>query len=117
MRILIVDDQVDFLQSLTELFQLWGHEPFGVQDVSGVIRLANEFKPKVAFISLDIPGRASWALAKELLEQRWSTTFVAMTSVEDNEDRARAQLPIFQYYYRKPLDLRRVQQMLGHYSD
>jgi CheY-like chemotaxis protein len=57
LRVLVVDDSADTVNSLSVLLGLWGHEYRGVMDGPSALTVAEEFRPDVALLDISIELR------------------------------------------------------------
>jgi CheY-like chemotaxis protein/two-component sensor histidine kinase len=115
MRILVADDNPDSVQSLTMLLTLAGHETRGARDGAEAIRIADEFRPDVAFLDIGMPNLDGYATARELRTRPWSDRMVlfALTGWGQPEDKARARLAGFDDHLTKPLDFSSMEELIA----
>src|SRR3954447_21285812 len=64
--ILIVDDCRDAAASLALLVNVWGHHAVVACDGEEALRLAEQYKPGVVFLDIDMPRMSGWELARRL---------------------------------------------------
>ncbi|MGZ8320436.1 MAG: ATP-binding protein, partial [Telluria sp.] len=65
-RILLVDDNVDFVNSVSGLLDLLGHQTLVLHDGMKALEAAPGFQPDVAFIDIGLPGLNGYDLARAL---------------------------------------------------
>jgi PleD family two-component response regulator len=75
MRILVADDNPDSVQSLTMLLTLAGHETRGARDGAEAIRIADEFRPDVAFLDIGMPNLDGYATARSCARDHGRTAW------------------------------------------
>lgn len=113
-RILLVDDNVDFVTSMASLLTLLGHEVRTVHDGINALTAAGEFAPEYAFLDIGMPGLNGYDLARRLRE--FPTTagcvLTAVTGWGQEKDRERSRAAGFDYHLVKPVELARILEVL-----
>jgi two-component system, sensor histidine kinase len=114
MRILLVDDHVDFATSLSLLLQNAGHEVRIAHDASEALAVARELAPDVAFLDLSLPKMSGYELARALHDQPKSahTVLVALSGSGQAADRLRSQEAGFALHLVKPVEFQGIQTVL-----
>ncbi len=112
-RILVVDDNIDAADTLTELLRLSGHVVEAAYEGATALRLAEELRPDIAFIDLNMPGIDGYALAERLRATPWGRTvkLVALTGMGQKADLARTHDAGFDEHLTKPADPERLAQV------
>ena len=95
-KILVVDDDPDFLDALTMILESQGYEVVTARDgVEGLANLKAE-KPDLMILDLLMPKMDGWAVCKELQDPRWSKykgiPILILTSVREEASRRRYEL-------------------------
>lgn len=114
-RVLVVDDNVDAAESLAALLQIEGHQVQIAHDGDTAVRLAGEFRPRVIFLDIGMPGKDGYQVARELRgrgETR-DAILVALTGWGAQEDRARSRSAGFDHHLTKPAGLASVEALLA----
>jgi nitrogen-specific signal transduction histidine kinase len=113
-RVLIIEDNADARQSLAQYLRLLNHEVFEAEDgISGLEKLLS-IRPDVALIDVGLPHLSGYELvskAKHTLDSE--TLMVAVTGYGQSDDRQRALTAGFDDHLVKPLDLKRVIEVLS----
>ena len=114
-RILLVDDNRDFVESLAGLLRGMGHELRVVHDGAAGLKAAHEFGPEVAFLDIGMPKVNGFDVARELrqLPALARCTLVALTGYSQPADRERARHAGFDHYLVKPVEIERVREILA----
>ncbi|HUQ73974.1 MAG TPA: ATP-binding protein [Burkholderiales bacterium] len=114
-RILLVDDNRDFVQSLAGLLRGMGHELRVAHDGASGLEAALAFRPEVAFVDLGMPTLNGFDVARRLREQPGTEgcTLVALTGYSQPLDRERARDAGFDEYLVKPVEIERVRIILS----
>jgi CheY-like chemotaxis protein len=104
-RVLVVDDNQDAVETLALLLSLEGYTVSTACD--GVTALAESarFQPHVVLLDIGMPGMDGYEVARQLRaqEQTKSTIIIALTGYGQSEDRARAEVAGFTDHLTKPV--------------
>ncbi|MEZ0230688.1 MAG: ATP-binding protein, partial [Planctomycetota bacterium] len=113
-RILIVDDNHDAADSLSELLTESGHEVASAYDGAKALELAKKFLPDVVLLDIGLPGLDGYSVAREL-RRRHADAFilVALTGYGQEEDRRRAREAGFDHHMVKPVRLDALSKLLA----
>jgi signal transduction histidine kinase len=113
-RILLADDNADFLESFATMLRDMGHEVHCAGDGLEALAMASKIHPDVAFLDIGLPGLNGYELAKQLrsLPQAERTTLVAVTGWGQENDRERAREAGFHHHMIKPVEPERIQEVL-----
>ena len=65
-KVMIVDDNKEFLEELEEILASSGYDMIAAQDPCSVMAIATKEKPQVILLDLKMPGRSGFQLAHEL---------------------------------------------------
>jgi DNA-binding response OmpR family regulator len=83
LRILVVDDERDLVNTLAMLLQDEGHAVRGLHRAQGVMSTVMEFDPDVVMLDIALPDGSGYALAEQI-RQRYGATrplLIALTGV------------------------------------
>jgi CheY-like chemotaxis protein len=109
LRILLIDDNVDTLESLQILLQALGHEAVVARTPAEALAQAASFSADVAVVDIGLPGMSGYELAPELRRvARAPLRLVAFTGYASEEDAARARAAGFDAHLVKPVDVDRL---------
>jgi PAS domain S-box-containing protein len=105
-RVLIVDDNRDFANSLVMLLRMAGHEATAVYDGSAALSAAREFKPHAVLLDIGLPGASGYEVARALRDaaELAPLTLIALTGYGRDEDRDRVVAAGFDHHLVKPVD-------------
>jgi two-component system CheB/CheR fusion protein len=106
-RVLVVDDNVDSLQSLTEVLEELGHEVRAAPDGETALELARQFRPHVMLVDIGLPGMNGYDLARSLRRtpELQQAILVALTGYGREEDRRASMEAGFNDHWVKPIGL------------
>ncbi|MDD5246920.1 MAG: response regulator [Candidatus Omnitrophica bacterium] len=81
-KVMVVDDDREFLEELCELLVLSGYEMVSVNDPAAALQIAVSEKPQVILIDLKMPGKSGFQLAEEFrgLAQLEQVSLIAMSA-------------------------------------
>jgi two-component system CheB/CheR fusion protein len=103
-RVLVADDNRDAADSLQRILSLYGHEVQVAYDGLAAMKLAADFRPRVAVLDIGMPGANGFQVARALREQNKGTRLIALTGWGQEGDRRRAMEAGFDYHLTKPVD-------------
>jgi PAS domain S-box-containing protein len=118
-RVLVVDDNVDSVESLAMLLRMMGHEVTTAGDGEAALKQAEEFRPDVAILDIGLPKVNGYDLAKEIRQRRWAknVVLVALTGWGQAQHRMRSQESGFNHHLTKPVEFDVLQQILAAASN
>lgn len=113
LRLLVVDDNHDTVESLAMLMRLNGHDVMTA--VSGPAALNAAFSTERDIIMLDIglPGINGYEVARRIRAHSARPVLIAMTGYGQPEDRLKSKEAGFDYHLTKPVDPTRLQDLLN----
>ncbi|NHZ64559.1 PAS domain-containing hybrid sensor histidine kinase/response regulator [Massilia genomosp. 1] len=114
LRVLVVDDNLDAADMLSELMEIIGHTSRVANDGARALALAEQFKPDVAFLDIGMPGMNGYEVARALrgMTHLAPLVLVALTGWGDDKDRARSKEAGFDHHLIKPANLEAVERLL-----
>ena len=114
-RILLVDDNVDFVTTMATLLASMGHEVRTVHNGAAALEIAAEFAPAFAFLDIGMPGLNGYDLARQLrkLPATANSVLVAVTGWGQDKDRELSSAAGFDRHMVKPVELTQVLDVLG----
>ena len=113
LRILIVDDDRDTAETLTDLLRGFGHGTLTVFKGLDALESVTSYAPNVIILDLSMPRVDGFALAEHARRVAGNrTVLVAHTGHDEQEYRDRAQRAGIKHYLVKPVDPLRLQALL-----
>jgi CheY-like chemotaxis protein len=109
-RVLVVDDNPDAAELLTQALVLAGHDVRTAPDGPSALSIVETFLPDIAFLDIGLPAMDGYELAERLrrVAKMELTPLVAVTGYARSDDRQRALASGFCEHIAKPLDVDRV---------
>jgi PAS domain S-box-containing protein len=119
LRVLVVDDNVDTVTTISMLVQESGHKVRTAYDGTSVIEAALDYRPNVVLLDIGLPGLNGLEVAKRLRQQPTlkNIVLVAMTGYGQESDRKRSRDAGFDHHLVKPGDFGKVLQILATVSE
>lgn len=113
-RVLLVDDNRDFIDGMAALLREYGHEVQVAYDGHTGLDLATRFMPDAALLDIGLPGLNGYALARELkgTVATHAIFLVAVTGWGQEKDRLLAREAGFDQHLVKPVRLPQVLALL-----
>jgi PAS domain S-box-containing protein len=115
LRILIVDDNVDYAQTLTDLLKFRGHDVYAVHDGPSALDTTESMTPDLVLLDLALPGIDGLEVAERLRRERrcTNTLMVAVTAYGRTQDPASS---VFDHHLVKPVDISEIERLIGLHS-
>lgn len=115
-RVLVVDDNVDFAEMLGEALTAAGHVVLVTHDGPDALAAVADFRPRVAILDIGLPVMDGYELAKSVREATGGETkLIALTGYGQLNDRERSARAGFVEHFVKPVEvgrlLERIQQL------
>jgi two-component system, sensor histidine kinase len=113
-RVLLADDNEDFIESFATMLRDMGHEVHCASDGQEALRLASEIRPDVAFLDIGLPKLNGYELARRIRELPHAEriTLVAVTGWGQEDDRQRAREAGFHLHMIKPVEPEQILEIL-----
>ncbi len=106
LRVLVVDDNRDAADSLSQLVSLWGNDARAAYDGAAALEMAVLLKPHVVLLDLSMK-MDGWQMARRLRRQAAfaETLLIAITGWTDQPHRLLCAEAGFDHFLIKPIDL------------
>ncbi len=114
-RVLLVDDNVDAVESMEILLQAFGYEVATAVHPDAALARLEAFAPAAAVIDIGLPGMNGYELAAEIRRRLAGKPMrlIAFTGYGGADDIARARQAGFDAHLVKPVDIERLLAVLG----
>ncbi len=114
-RILIADDNVDFISSFSLILRAMGHEVQLAHDGQEALEVAARFRPEIAFLDIGLPRINGYDLARRLrgLEDGRPLVLIAVTGWGQDDDKQRSRDSGFDHHMVKPVAAEDVRSILA----
>jgi DNA-binding response OmpR family regulator len=106
LRILVVDDNRDAADSLSEMLELMGNETRTAYDGREGVDMAGDYLPDVVLLDIGLPKLNGYDACRLIREQPWgkSLVVIALTGWGQDKDRQLSREAGFDYHLVKPVD-------------
>jgi len=113
-RILVVDDNVDVVETTTMLLSLSGHQVRSAKDGLQALHVATEFRPDVVLLDIGLPLMDGYEVARRLRQtpQTAGALLIALTGYGQQGDRQRGKDAGFDGHMLKPVDPHALARMI-----
>ena len=117
-RILLADDNVDFVNSIGALLTAMGHSVVITHNGKDALAAASRFCPDYAFLDIGLPQMSGYDLARGIraLPCGAMTTLIAVTGWGQEKDRQLAFEAGFDHHMVKPVRFEQIEEILGNRS-
>ena len=114
LRILVVDDYADALESMTLLLQTEGHEVETADCGMKALERAQIFQPHIVLLDIGLPDLNGYEVAKRLrlLPQTKHVILIALSGYGQAEDLKKSKLAGFNHHLLKPMDYLKLSALL-----
>jgi signal transduction histidine kinase len=116
-RVLVVDDDTDFLESLQVALEGRGARVMRAPSADAALRAMNEVRPDVVVSDLGMPGEDGYSFIREMRarppEAGGDVPAVALTAYVADHDRERSLAAGFQMHLGKPMDPGQLAQVIA----
>lgn len=114
-RLLVIDDNPDQVESLTELLKLDGHEVAAAYDGPGGLARARDFHPAAVLCDIGLPGMDGYAVARAFREDEALARvyLIALSGYASPDDVRRCAEAGYDRHLAKPASLDELRQVLA----
>jgi len=118
LRIMVVDDNVDAAQSLSALLQFGGHTLYVANCGIEAIKIAERYKPHIAFLDIGMPGMDGYETASAIrkIDGLSEMKLVALTGWGAEEDKFKSQTAGFDNHLTKPAQLHAIEALISAFA-
>jgi signal transduction histidine kinase len=115
LRLLVVDDNRDAVDSLSVLLQLMGNDVRMAYDGVEAVHAAESFRPDVVLLDVGLPLRNGYEAARLIRSETWGgdMVIIALTGWGQEQDRRRSREAGFDHHLVKPVDPRLLMKLLA----
>jgi CheY-like chemotaxis protein len=112
-RVLVVNDYADNVESMAMLLRLYGHEVETALGGPAALRAARAHPPEVVLLDISMPGMNGYEVARQLRSMfQGRVVLFALTAHDFEEDKRRCVEAGFDRHFVKPADPVQVEQLL-----
>ncbi len=113
LRVLIVDDQPDIVNTLASCVKQWGHQVETAYSGQEALTVAEGFDPHVVLLDIMMPDMDGYTVATKLRKMgQMETTVVGVTALQDDDHRHKGWDSGFHFYLVKPVNPDKLKKLL-----
>lgn len=118
LRILLIDDNVDYVEILADLLRASGHCVATAHCGRSALRSFETFMPDIALTDLGLPELDGFALAREVRSRAdfCKVPLIAVSAYDSVADRQRTRDLGFEHHFAKPPDWTRLEALIASYA-
>ncbi len=115
LRILIVEDNRDGADSLSEMLKMMGNDTRTAYDGQQGVDMAGEYRPDVILLDIGLPKLNGYEACRLIREQPWGkgVALIAMTGWGQDKDRRRSDEAGFDHHLVKPVDPQALMKLIA----
>ncbi|SAL23954.1 signal transduction histidine kinase with CheB and CheR activity [Caballeronia udeis] len=115
MRILVVDDNVDALESSAALLRIDGHDVQTARDGPAALLCVEQFSPEVVLLDIGLPGMDGYEVARRIrvMPDQHDTLLIAHSGYCEEVHLQRATQAGFDHHLIKPADLSQLSALVA----
>jgi len=119
LSVLIVEDNEDSAETLTELLELTGARLHTAHDGEMALRLGAQLEPNIILLDIGLPGMSGYEVAEQARRTPWGAQafIIALTGWGNPDDRARSKAAGFDRHLVKPVDPRELMALIAEARD
>ncbi len=114
-RVLVVDDNRDYAETLAEVIVELGHDVRVARDATEAMRAARSYRPDLVLLDIGLPGIDGYELGRRLRAEpaTATTTLVALTGYGQVTDRAKSTEAGMDLHMVKPIELSVLEELIA----
>ena len=118
-KVLVVDDNIDAAEALAMVVRSWGYEVRVAHSAEGALELQQDFAAGAVLLDIGLPRMSGYAVAARLREASQGTPLliVAVTGYGSEAAREQSRKAGIDHHLTKPVELDRLEVLLGTLSD
>ncbi len=118
LRVLIVDDEPDVIESMDMLLHAWGLTTFSAVDGAQALALADKHRPEAVLLDLALPDMDGCELARRLRQMPGmdQALILSISGYGQNEYRQRALQAGCNRHFTKPVPFDEVELLLAEHA-
>jgi DNA-binding response OmpR family regulator len=118
LRVLIVEDNRDTADMLSDIVHDWGHETRVAYDGVAGLQVADQFQPQVVLLDIGLPKLPGYDVARRLRERDWGqeALVVAVTGWGEDSDRRKSEAAGIDHHLVKPVNTDVLEGLLSDFK-
>ncbi|QJT09636.1 response regulator [Oceanidesulfovibrio marinus] len=111
-RVLLVDDESEFVETLAERLEIRGFEPAVALNGTAALERLDEIRPQVMVLDLKMPGMSGLEVLRETLRKMPELPVIMLTGHGSEQERDEALASGAATYLQKPIDIETLSKLL-----
>jgi CheY-like chemotaxis protein len=118
LRLLVVDDNKDSVDSLSTLLRLMGNDVYQAYDGVEAVDAVHSFRPDIVLLDVGLPRRNGYEAARLIRSESWGqeVVLIALTGWGQEQDRKRSREAGFDHHLVKPVDPKALMKLVADIS-
>lgn len=118
LKILVADDNADFVEMMGSVLQMMGHQAITAADGLQAFDMANTERPVIAIIDIGMSGMNGYEVAEAIRREPWGqhTALIAATGWGNPEAKSRAKAAGFDQHMTKPVNMDELKHFIQRYT-
>jgi PAS domain S-box-containing protein len=114
LRVLIVDDNLDYVETLSDVLKFRGHDVYAAHDGPSALATTESMTPDMVLLDLGLPGMDGIQVAERLRRERQcvNTLMIAVTAYGHRLEPS----SVFDHHLVKPVDIGQIDALIGAQS-
>jgi len=114
-RVLVVDDNSDFIESVSVFLRLEGYEVASAGSAYEMWRVLDGYEPDVVLLDIGLPDESGYDVARALIARYrgHAPVLIALTAWNTVTDRMLAEFAGFDHHVAKPYDARALADLIA----
>ncbi|HKO67754.1 MAG TPA: ATP-binding protein [Burkholderiaceae bacterium] len=106
-RVLVVDDNVDSAESLSQCLRMLGYRTLTAHDGLAAVSSAEAYQPDIALLDIGLPHMSGYEAARRIraLPRSERLLLIALSGWGQDEDRRKSKAAGFDHHFVKPVDI------------
>ncbi|HZA94731.1 MAG TPA: ATP-binding protein, partial [Burkholderiaceae bacterium] len=117
-RVLVVDDNVDSADSLSQCLRMLGYQTLTAHDGLEAVRSTESYNPDVALLDIGLPHMSGHEAARQIRAQPQGARLllIALSGWGQEEDRRKSKAAGFDHHFVKPVDIDALTNVLAEHE-
>ena len=117
-RVLVVDDNVDSADSLSQCLRMLGYQTLTAHDGLEAVRSAESYNPDIALLDIGLPQMSGYEAARQIRArpQGGRLLLIALSGWGQEEDRRKSKAAGFDHHFVKPVNIDELTNVLAKHE-
>ena len=118
LRILLVDDNADYIRALAEVLRSWDYRVEYAFNATAALAIAKDYRPRIVLVDLGLPDVDGYTLARQMRQQHTGRKifFIVVTGAANVADQVSSSAARITHYLQKPVNHEALRNVLESYQ-